>query len=400
MAMDKSEMASQRLEITPSRSGSDFRQFIDLPWRVHAGVDGSRWIPPLRLMVRESLDTRRNPFWRNADRELFLARRGRSVVGRIVAVENRSHNEFHRDRVGFYGFFECFEDDEAAAALFDAAERWLASRGLETMRGPVSPSTNHECGLLVRGFRWEPTFLTPWNPRYYARLHENAGLHPVRDLLAYFIPMAGDRFRLPESYEAHASRALERSGLTFRDMDFDDYDAEIERWWELYNTAWELNWGFVPMTREEFLFMGKELKPLLIRQFAFVAEHEGKIAGFMLIVPDFNQIFKRIPSGRLLPTGVFKLLLGKSRLRSGRIILLGVKPEYRGRSIYELFAWEAVRRGREYGAVGAEASWILEDNDQMNRPLVRMGLKPYRRWRIYERRVGAASAPVIGPGAP
>jgi GNAT superfamily N-acetyltransferase len=375
------------IEVVGADTRSSMREFVGLPWKIYDPVEYPTWIPPLRMMVRDILDTTKSPFWRNADRKLFLARRGGRTVARIAAIENRAHNEFHGDRVGFFGFFESFHDQEAAAALFDAAAGWLGERGLVTMRGPVSPSTNHECGLLVRGFRWEPTFLTPWNPRYYVELYEKAGLLAAKDLLAYFIPMASERFTLPESYETHAKRALEKSGLTFRDMDLDDYDTEIERWWEVYNTAWERNWGFVPMTREEFLFMGRELRPLIIRQFAFVAEHRGEIVGFMLIIPDYNQIFKRIPSGRLLPTGIFKLLLGRSRLRSGRIILLGVKPEYRGRSIYELFAHEAVRRGRAYGAAGAEASWILEDNDQMNGPLLKMGLRAYRRWRIFDRAI-------------
>jgi GNAT superfamily N-acetyltransferase len=381
------------LLVAPVRTRAEFRRFIDLPWRIHRAEPGSKWIPPLRLMVREVLDTRKNPFWLNAARELFLAVRDGRVVGRIAAIENRAHNEFHADRVGFFGFFECFNDPEAAEALFGAAGEWLRRRGLDTMRGPMSPSTNHECGLLVQGFRWEPTLMTPWNPRYYLQLYERGGLLPVKDLLAYFIPMASPRFSLPESYQTHAARALEKSGLTFRDMDLDSYAEEMERWWDVYNSAWERNWGFVPMSREEFLYMARELKPLIIRDFAFVAEKDGRIAGFMLIIPDYNQIFKRIPSGRLLPSGIFKLLLGKSRLRSGRVILLGVRPEFRGRSIYELFANEAVRRGRSYGAVGAEASWILEDNDQMNRPLVRMGLKAYRRWRIYDRPIPGASGP-------
>jgi GNAT superfamily N-acetyltransferase len=385
------------IEVAAAASRREIANFVDVPWSVYGSQAGSKWIPPLRLMVRELVDRKKNPFWENADRELFIAWRDGRPVGRVAAIENRAHNRFHEDRTGFFGFFECHDDAEAAAALFDAAQSWLEARDLGVMRGPVSPSTNHECGLLVRGFRWEPTFMTPWNPRYYSQLYEGSGLRPVKDLLAYFIPMASERFSLPPSYEAHAARALERSGLVFRDMDLDDYSREMERWWGVYNSAWERNWGFVPMTRTEFLFMARELRPLILRQFAFVAEKDGDIAGFMLVLPDYNQILKRIPGGRLLPTGIFKLLLGKSRLRSGRIILLGVRPEFRGRSIYELFANEAVRRGRAYGAVGAEASWILEDNDQMNRPLVRMGLKPYRRWRIYERPIGSPDTQLSNP---
>jgi GNAT superfamily N-acetyltransferase len=381
------------LEVAPVRSRRDLRRFVDLPWKIYSSERHPQWIPPLRLMVHDALNTRRNPFWRRAERELFVAFRGGEAIGRIAAVENRAHNEFHRDRVGFFGFFECQDDEGAARALMDAAGNWLSARGLDRLRGPVSPSTNHECGLLVRGFRWEPTFMTPWNPRYYLNLFEAAGLQPVKDLLGYFIPMANPRFQLPESYEAHAQRAVERSGLTFRDFDLASYTREAETCWDVYNVAWERNWGFVPMNHDEFMFMAKELKPLLIPEFAFIAERDGVPAGFMIIVPDYNQIFKRIRNGRLLPTGIFKLLLGKSRLRSGRIMLLGVKPEFRNRGIYQVFVHEALRRGRAYGAVGAEASWILEDNDQMNRPLLAIGLKPYRRWRIYERPLGGNPTP-------
>jgi hypothetical protein len=376
------------LDISPVASKRDFRAFIGLPWQVYDREKHPQWIPPLRLMVEEALDTRKNPFYKRADRELFLARRDGRVVGRIAAIENRAHNEFHRDRVGFFGFFECEDDQEAASALLAAAEGWLQSRGLDTMRGPMSPSTNHECGLLVRGYRFEPTFLTPWNPRYYPTLLEGAGFAGVKDLLAYFIPMADERFALPPEFEEHAKRALERSSVTFRDLDLKHFDREIELCWEVYNSAWEENWGFVPMTREEFLYMAKELKPLLVPEFAFFAEVNGAPAGFMIVVPDFNQVFKRIRTGRLLPTGIFKLLLGKRRLRSGRVILLGVKREYRTRSIFQLFGHEVYRRGRAYGAVGAEASWVLEDNELMNKPLRALGAKEYRRWRIYERRIG------------
>ena len=375
------------LEIIPVTTRRDLRRFVDLPWHIYNERDHPQWIPPLRMSVTDALD-RSKPFYRDADRELFLAIRDGRVVGRIVAIENRAHNRFHGDRIGFWGFLETVHDQEVVDRLFAAAGAWLAARGLDVMRGPVMPSTNYDCGLLVDGFQHEPTFMTPWNPPSYAGMVERAGLKGVKDLVAYFIPMADDRFELPESFAALAARAQARSGLTFRDLDLKHWNDELELCWDVYNAAWEDNWGFVPMTKDEFIVMAKDLKPLLIPEFAFMAEVRGQPAGFMLIVPDFNQVLKRIRNGRLFPTGAIKLLLGKSRLRSGRVMALGVKREFRTRSIFPLFVNESFRRGKAYGAVGAEASWILEDNELLLGPLKAMGLKEYRRWRIYDGETG------------
>jgi hypothetical protein len=159
-----------RTVVSTVTSRGDLRRFIDLPWRLFDRRRDPQWVPPLRLTVRDALDQRRNPFYADADRELFLARQGDRIVGRIAAIENRAHNRFHEDRVGFWGFFECVDDQDAADALFDAAETWLAARGLQVMRGPMNPSTNYECGLLTEGFEYRPTFMTTWNPPYYATL--------------------------------------------------------------------------------------------------------------------------------------------------------------------------------------------------------------------------------------
>ena len=371
------------LEIITVTSRRDLGRFVDLPWQIYNEREHPHWVPPLRLTVLDALD-RKKPFYREADRELFLAVRDGRVVGRIAAIENRAHNAYHADHVGFWGFFESIDDQEVVDRLFAAAQQWLASRGLDVMRGPVMPSTNYDCGLLIDGFDVEPTFMTPWNPPSYATMVERAGQTKAKDLVAYFIPMADGSFELPASFLAFADRARAKSGLTFRDLDLSRFNDELELCWDVYNSAWEENWGFVPMTKDEFIVMAKDLKPLLIPQFAFMAEVNGKPAGFMLIVPDFNQVLKRIRNGKLFPTGAIKLLLGKSKLRSGRVMALGIKKEFRTRSIFPLFVYESFRRGRAYGAVGAEASWILEDNELLLGPLRAIGLKEYRRWRIYE----------------
>lgn len=383
------------LDIIPVESSSNFRRFVDLPWRIYDREKHPQWVPPLRIAVRDVLD-RKNPFYRTADRQLFLALRNGKPVGRIAAIENRAHNEFHRDRVGFFGFFEALEDQEAANGLFDAGAAWLRDRKLDTMRGPMNPSTNHECGLLVRGFRWHPMIMTTWNPRYYPTLVENAGFTRAKDLLAYFFPMqprdGEPPFELPERYRVHAERALQGRRLVFRDIDLKHFKHEVERGWEIYNSAWERNWGFVPMSKDSFLHEAEILKYIIFPQFAFMAEVNGEPAGFMIIVPDYHHAFKAIGNGRLLPTGILKILAAKKRLKTGRIMILGVKAEFRRLGLFALFANEMYRRGRDHGAIGAEASWILEDNDKLNKPLRDLGAKEYRRWRIYDRPVVGASA--------
>lgn len=341
-------------------------------------------------MVRDLLDTKSNPFYRHGDRQLFIARRHGRLVGRIAAIENRAHNAFHGDSIGFFGFFEATRDPEAADALIAAAATWLAGRGLTAIRGPMNPSTNYDCGLLVDGFDQHPVFLTSWNPPYYESLLRGAGLSAVKDLLGYWLPYGDTVYQMPARFDALARRAAAKANLVFRDLEPSRFWSEVEICWEIYNAAWERNWGFVPMPRDEFLHMAKSLKPLLVSQFAFVAEVDGAPAGFMLCVPDYNRAFKRIRNGRLFPFGLLKILLAKTRVRSGRIIALGIKREFRSGSVLPVFMHEAARRAIAYGSPGAEASWILEENQAMRQPVEAFGGRLYRRWRIFERSLSRA----------
>ncbi len=375
------------LTIAPVRDRRALSRFIDLPWQIYEPARYPEWVPPLRVMVRDAVDEKRNAFYKRARRELFLAMRNGRVVGRIAAIENRAHNQYYDDRVGFFGFFECFDDQDAANALLDAAREWLRSAGLEVMRGPMSPSTNHECGLLVAGFDEHPTFMTPWNPPYYADLLERGGLAAVKDLLAYHLPLGPSGLRLDQRYAEHAQRLANDARLVFRDIDLRNFKKELEIAWDIYNSAWEKNWGFVPMTRDEFVYMASEMKPLIRPDWGVIAEIDGKPAGLMLAIPDVNIVLKRVRSGRLFPTGLLRLLFGAKKVRSGRVMLLGVKPEYRTRSIFAMIMHETWRRADATGARAAEASWILENNEAMRRPLEKLGGRVYRRWRIYEQPV-------------
>jgi hypothetical protein len=379
------------LEILPVTTRRDLRRFVGFPWRLYNQREHPNWVPPLRLAVRDALDERGNPFYRDAERALFLAVRGDFVVGRIAAIENQAHNRFHGDRVGFWGFFECIDDQPVADALFAAAQAWLAARGLEAMRGPMNPSTNYECGLLVDGFENRPTFMTAWNPPYYDTLCTRAGLHPAKDLLGFWF---GAELQLPEIVERQAKRALEKGGMTFRSLDPGRFDAEVAALWDIYNVAWERNWGFVPMTHGEFLHMAKDMKSLLDPRLAFMAEVGGAPAGFMLALPDYNEVLVKNRRGRLFPLGALRMLWGRTRIGGVRVMALGVRPEFRSRSILALFTHEIMRRGRAIGKRGAEASWLLEDNQLIVKPMRAMGASERMRWRVYER--GAASAAVAG----
>lgn len=359
-------------------------RFVDVPWRLFSRSDWP-WIPPLRAVVRDALDDRRNPFYRDASRALFVAERNGTPVGRIAAIENRAHNRHHDDRVGFFGFFDCEDDPDTAAGLFGAAGQWLRDRGLEAMRGPVSPSMNHECGLLVEGSDSPAVIMTPWNPPYYAALVAGAGFDTAQDLLGYHIPAAGEGAVEDTRLRRLAERTLRKTGVTFRDLELKVLKREAEKVLDLYCEAWSDNWGFVPPNWDEFWHTAKDLKSVLAPQFSFVAEVDDTIVGFMLIARDVNRVLKDVPSGRLWPTTIFRLLTQLPKVGSGRIVLLGLREEYRNRGLFPLFAYEAARRGKEGGYEGAEASWILDDNEALTTPLKAMGLEPYKRWRIYEK---------------
>jgi GNAT superfamily N-acetyltransferase len=380
------------LEVVEVEGSRQLSAFIDVPWHIPEAVRHPQWVPPLRMMVRDLLDTKTNPFYRNADRALFVARHDGRPVGRIAAIENRAHNAFHDDRIGFFGFFESVNDAAVAGALVSRAAEWLAARGLTSIRGPMNPSTNHDCGLLVDGFDAHPQFLTPWNPPSYETLLRSAGFAPSQELLGYWLPYGEAGYQLPPTFRTLAERAAAKSNLAFRDLDPRRYWDEVEICLGIYNSAWERNWGFVPMSRDEFLYMAKALRAVLVPQFAFVAEIGGEPAGFMLSTIDMNLILKRIPSGRLFPTGLVRIATGKHRLRTGRVLALGIKQEFRTRSILPLFMYEAARRAIAWGSPGAEASWVLEDNHAMRQPLESFGGRVYRRWRVFDKPLAGAGS--------
>lgn len=367
------------LEVVTADSKQALKEFIEFPYSLYRG--DPFWVPPLRIAVKELLNRAKHPFYTNAEAEFFLARRDGRVVGRIAAILDRNHNKFHEENAGFFGFFESTNAPEVAAALLGAARTWVFGRGAVLLRGPVNPSTNYECGMLVDGFDSHPMVMMTYNPRYYPALMENVGLRKAKDLNAYVNTAAAVKL---EKIARVADRRLAKSGVTVRPINMKDFDGEVGRVWDVYNSAWKRNWGFVPMTREEFFLMGKVMKQILKPELALVGEASGQPIGFALALPDVNFALKPA-GGNLFPMGLLKILYYQRSIKSLRVIALGVVEEHRTSGVAAAFYATLVRTARKLGYSGdCEMSWILEDNVLMTRSLEVMGARHYKTYRIYE----------------
>ncbi|HPJ72545.1 MAG TPA: N-acetyltransferase, partial [bacterium] len=323
----------------------------------------------------------KNPFWEHAEGALFLAFRGDEPVGRIAAVEDFLYNRYHGEKTGAFGFFESVRDPETAAALFAAAEEWMRNRGLERSIGPLNPSTNDVCALLIEGFDSPPRIMMPYNPPWYRNLIEGAGYAKAKDLLAYDIPVPEN----PDRMNPRLGRLLEgirRRGGSIRYIDLKRLDREIAVVREIYNSAWAENWGFVPLTEAEAAHMARELKPLAEPRLAFFAEYEGKPAGVYIVLPDYNQVLKTM-GGKLGPVQILKFLLGRRKISAIRLMIAGIRPEYRKKGLDVLLFHESAKNSRELGYVDSEISWLLEDNTLVIRATEAMGGTLSKRYRIF-----------------
>ena len=379
-----SELSGLEIEVKPARSSADRQRFLDFPYNLYRG--DKHWIAPLRMAQRDILNTSRHPFYKTSDVEMFLARRNGRVVGRIMAILNRAHNEFHNEHAGFFGFFEVENDRQAAASLLDAARDWVRSRGAELIRGPVNPSTNYECALLVDGFEMDPMVMMTYNPAYYAELLEDYGMKKAVDLYAYDI--GAHYFNHSEKLQRVAERLRKKSNISVRTVDMKKFKDEVEIIRQVYNDAWSRNWGFVPMTEDEFEHLAKDLKQIVDPRVVLIAEqaNEGgrsKPVGFLLAVPDINRALKKI-NGRLLPFGLLKLLWHSRKINTIRVITMGGIVEFQNLGMGSVFLDEIYRRSPAAGYPTGEMSWVLENNVMMNRAAELIGGRRTKTYRIYE----------------
>ena len=368
--------------VRPVAGRRDLNAFIKLPFRLHRGT---AWVPPLIIERRQFLDRAKNPFFEHADAEYFVCERDGEVVGRITAHVDRRWDEFQGGNDGMFGFFECEEDPETAAALIETAGAWLRERGRERMIGPMDFTTNDECGLLVEGYDLEPLVLEPWHPPYYRERLEALGMTKAMDLLMWELRLGtlkqGDRFHDLIHQAAEMSR--QEHGVVIRHMRKRDLEAEVSRFMEVYNEAWGRNWGFVPITEKEVRFQAKNLKPILDENWAMIAERHGEVVGAALTLPDINQVLAKM-NGRLLPFGWWHFLAGRRRINSIRVFALGVKPRYQHLGIAAALYVEHAEVAARTPQKGGEMGWILEVNEPMNRAMEGMGGSVVKRYRLYE----------------
>lgn len=369
--------------ITPVHTRHDLRQFVTLPWRFYRA--NPAWVPPLLLDLKKLLNPRKHPFHRHADVQYFLARRGGEVVGRIAAVVNHQYVRFHEEATGFFGFFESPDDPQVAAALLSAAEQWIAGRGMRRIRGPMNFSTNEECGLLIDGFQYPPTVMMPYNTLYARKLIESAGYAKAKDLLAYLL----DDIMPPARLQRGVAHLQQRYAITIRPIRLQQFHQDVSLILEVYNNAWERNWGFVPLTKEEIDDLARQLRWIGNPNLCLLAESQGEPVGFALALPDYNQALRHI-NGRLLPFGFAKLLWHRRKINTARVLTLGLKPRFRRMGIDAMLYLRLWEEAPKNGYPIVECSWILEDNWPMRRGLERMGARLYKTYRIYEKALPAS----------
>ena len=377
-------MASLNFRIKKVEDEQDLMEFIKFPWRVYR--DDPYWVPPLISERKDSLDPQKNPFFEHSEVELFLAQRNGETIGTVAAIINDNHNAFHEEKAGFFGLFEVIEDYAVADGLLTTARDWVKAKGMDVIRGPMNMSINDECGLLVDGFDSSPVVMMTYNPRYYVNLIERFGFVKAKDLYAYIV--STDIFNskienIPSKFLRVAEIAQKRAGVRVRKINMKDFDAEVEKAKVVYNSAWEKNWGAVPMTDAEFDHLAHGLKQFLDPDLLLLAEVDDRPVGIFVGLPDVNQPLLHV-NGRLFPFGWIKYLWYRRKIDILRGLIMGVIAEYRERGVDALMYVEAAKEAFRKGYKRCEMSWILEDNVMMNRIIQRIGGEVYKTYRIYE----------------
>ncbi len=368
------------IEIIPVRRRAEMKAFINLPWRIYKG--DPNWVPPIKSDIAKLLNPKKHPFWKFSYRELYLAKRGSEVVGRIAAIVDGNYNRYHKEKMGIWGFFECTQDPEAAAGLFAAAERWVRVKGMEFLRGPLNPSTNYEVGMLIQGFDSPPTLMMTYNPSYYPELVHLRGFSKEKDLFTYLITWDT---QLPDRALTLIERVMQRGKITIRQFDHRNLKNDLLMMNHIYNECWANNWGFVPMTEGELNETAKNIARILDTDLAFFLYYEDEPAGVCLTLPDINPILKRL-NGRLGLFALIKKHLYWSEISGMRVLLLGVKDKYHRIGLPMVafgHVYRAVKKKNQYKYL--ELGWTLEDNNAANRLIEACGVKPYKRYRIYRK---------------
>jgi GNAT superfamily N-acetyltransferase len=358
--------------------GQSLREFVQLPYELYR--DDQNWVPPLRMDEKNKLNRAKHPFWAHADCEILLAKREGKAVGRMVAIHDEFWEKANGEKAAYWGWFECAKDPEAAKALFDEAASWAKARGCTRLIGPMSPNPSDLIGTQITGFEGTPVIMMPYNPSYHDGIIAAAGNRKWKDLIAWF----ADKPDIPERLERVIPRIEAKGGYTIRKIDMKDYKNEVIRFKELYNDFERVNDLYTEATDDEVTQLAKDLRPAIDPDIIFFVEVEGKLVGALLAIPDMNVALKAA-YGRLFPFGIFRMLAAQKRIHLIRVLSMGVRKEYRNRGIDLLMYYYAYKYAVPKGYDCGEMSWVEEDNAAMTNTAIKLGGKPYRKYRMYQR---------------
>lgn len=364
--------------ITLATTKQERKQFLNFPYQHYS--DDEHWIAPLKMEQKKLIDEDNNPFYDDGEIALFLAEQDGEICGRIAAIQDHRYNKHHGNKTGFFGFFECINDQSVVDLLVKVASDWLRERGHTDMLGPANPSMMDEVGILVDGFEYDPSFMMPYHKPYYDKLLKNAGLKKEMDMYAFRVTQAS--VNLERMYRAEEIVRRRLPKFNIREIDLKNIEEEVKTVRYIFNKAWSGNWGFIPLSKEELSGLAKDLKLILDPKVAHIAEIDGKPVAFSIGLPDLNQALKHM-DGTLFPTGIFKLLWHRRNINQIRTALMGVLPEYQGKGIDAMLHKEAIVNGREVGYNSSELSWVLESNKSMIKVAEKIGAQIEKTYRMY-----------------
>ncbi len=368
------------LTIKPVENRRERTQFLELPWTINRS--DPNWMPPLRPNQAELVGYRPHPFYKDAEGQTFLALKGGQPVGRIMAILYHGHNRYQKDNRGFFGFFECIDEQEVADGLFAAVQQWFAKRGITQIRGPMNPSMNYECGLLIEGFDTPPFFMMTHNPPYYQRLIEGCGYGKAEDMFAFLTPIEMLN-TLDPKLASISEECQKRFKVNLRRMDRRNFSRDVRLFLDIYNQALVGMWGFVPLSEAEVEHMAASMKHLIVPEMTTIAEIDGRPVGAQFGLLDYNPRIKQI-DGRLFPFGFIRLLWNKRAIKRVRLVSTNVIPEYQKWGLGLVIAARLVPEVLEWGIKEVEFSWVLESNRLSYGTLKRGGAQISKRYRIFD----------------